>query len=59
VGSVLTAGLGESGSGLDLGEAERMCGLRLAACRVGDFYFRRQRGVSDICGGYNNQVDDV
>jgi hypothetical protein len=54
VGGALTAGLGESGSGLDLGEAEHVCGLRLAACEVGDFYFRRQCGVSDICGGYNN-----
>jgi hypothetical protein len=30
----LTAGLGESGRGLDQGEAERVCGLQLAACAV-------------------------
>jgi hypothetical protein len=31
-GSALTIGPGESESGLDLAEAERVCGLRLAAC---------------------------
>ena len=52
-GGALTAGPGRVGSGLDLAEAEHVCGLRLAACGVGDFYFGRYHGVSDIYGGYN------
>jgi hypothetical protein len=51
-GGALATGLGESRSGLDLAEAERVCGLWLAACRVRDFFWS-ERVVSNICGGYN------
>jgi hypothetical protein len=43
----LTAGLGESGSRLDMAEAERTCGLR------SERFFGGGVGVSDICGGHN------
>jgi hypothetical protein len=48
----LTVGLGESGSGLDLADAERTCDLQSGR------FFGSGVGVSDIYGGAQ-YVDDV
>jgi hypothetical protein len=45
VGGALTTRLRESGSEPDLAEAEHVCGLRLTACGVRDFYFGKQREI--------------
>jgi hypothetical protein len=44
-GDASTARPRESGSGRDLAEAERVCGLRLAALRSGRFFWRRHGSI--------------